>query len=204
MAQFNGLEFCETTADEASRLSENVLISAAQAGQKWAFVELCNRHSRRILLTLLRITRNREDAEDALQDSILNAVVNIGGLQRASSFRTWLTRIGINSALMLLRRRRARPEISTNAPVDENESLFPWEIVDRRPNPEDLYIQLEDQQRLQTAISKLPEGYRRLFEIRQRSDASMKEIAEEAGIEIAATKSRFWRARQVLRNSMFK
>ena len=204
MAQFNALEFRETTANEASCLSEDVLISAAQAGQKWAFAELCNRHSRRILLTLLRITRNREDAEDALQDSILNAFVNLGGFHRASSFRTWLTRIGINSALMLLRRRRARPEISTDAPVDESESLFRWEIADGRPNPEDLYIQLEDQQRLQTAISKLPEGYRRLFEIRQRSDASMKEIAEEVGIAIATTKSRFWRAREVLRNSMLK
>jgi RNA polymerase sigma factor (sigma-70 family) len=104
---------------------------------------------------------------------------------------------------MILRRKRTRPEGLSNAPTEKGDMLPHCEIADRRPNPEDYYIQLEGHRRLQAAISKLPTRYRRVFEIRQRSDGSIKEIAEEAGITIAATKSRLLRARQALRNSIW-
>jgi RNA polymerase sigma factor (sigma-70 family) len=201
-AHFNPQDWRRMSADEASDLSEDVLISAAQAGQEWAFVELCFRHSKRILFKLYKITKNSEDAEDALQESVLKAFVHFGDFKRASSFATWFTQIGINSALMILRRKRARPEISTDASVDESVKQFQWEIADRRLNPEDHYIEFEKHHRLQSAISKLPKGYRHVVESRQRSGASIKEIAEEAGITVAATKSRLLRARQVLRRSV--
>jgi RNA polymerase sigma-70 factor, ECF subfamily len=181
---------------------EEMLLSAAQAGHEWAFVELCYRYSRRILFTLSRITNNREDAEDAFQEAILNAFVHFGGFKRASSFSTWLTRISINSALMILRKRRVHPEVSIDEPIDESARPLQWEIADRRPNPEQCYIQGENRRRLQSAISKLPTVYRNVFEIRLRSDGSMKEIAEEAGITIAATKSRLLRARKALHSSI--
>jgi RNA polymerase sigma-70 factor, ECF subfamily len=189
---------------EAVKVSaeEEMLLSAAQAGQESAFVELCYRHSRRILFTLSRITKNREDAEDAFQDAILNAFVHFGNFNRASSFTTWLTRISINSALMMLRKRRARPESSINEPIDESARPVVLDIADRRPNPEQYYIQSESHRRLQSAISKLPAAYRRVFEIRQRSDGSMKEIADEAGITISATKARLLRARRALHSSI--
>ena len=204
IGHFNPPDWCKTSADEASDLCEDILISAAQAGQEWAFVELCFRHSRRILIVLCKVTKNREDAEDALQESILKAFVHFGDFNRASTFATWFTRIGINSALMILRRKRAWPEISTDASVDESAQQFQWEIADRRLNPEDHYIELERHRRLQSAISKLPKGYRHLVESRQRTEGSIKEIAKEAGITVAATKSRLLRARQVLRSSMLE
>jgi RNA polymerase sigma factor (sigma-70 family) len=201
-AHFNPPDWRKTSADEASDLSEDVLISAAQAGQEWAFVELCFRHSKRTLFKLYKITKNSEDAEDALQEAKLKAFVHFGDFKRASSFSTWFMQIGINSALMILRRKRARPEISTDALVDESVRQFQWEIADRRLNPEDHYIEFEKHHRLQSAISKLPKRYRHVVESRQRSGASIKEIAEEAGITVTATKSRLLRARQVLRRSV--
>jgi RNA polymerase sigma-70 factor, ECF subfamily len=203
-AHFNPPDRRATSADEASGLNEDVLISAAQAGHEWAFVELCFRQSKRILFILYKITNNREDAEDALQESVLNAFVHFADFNRASSFATWFKRIGFNSALMILRRKRARPEVSTDAPVDDSVKPFQWEIADQRPNPEDHCIELEKHHRLQSAISKLPKGYRHVVEGRQRSDASIKEIAEEAGITVAATKSRLLRARRVLRGSILE
>jgi RNA polymerase sigma-70 factor (ECF subfamily) len=181
---------------------EEMLLSAAQAGKEWAFVELCHRHSRRILFTLFRITKNKEDAEDAFQESVLNAFVHFGTFNRASGFTTWFTRISINSALMILRKRRVRPQVSIDETMDECASPLQWEISDRRANPEQSYIQRENHRRLQLAISKLPTLYRRVFEIRLRSEGSMKEIAEEAGITIAATKSRLMRARKALHSSI--
>jgi RNA polymerase sigma factor (sigma-70 family) len=103
---------------------------------------------------------------------------------------------------MILRRRRVRPEISTDALVDGNATQFPWEIADRRPNPEQYRIQSENYRRLQSAISRLPNKYRHVFEISLRSDGSMKAIAEEAGITIPATKSRLLRARRALDSSI--
>jgi RNA polymerase sigma-70 factor (ECF subfamily) len=181
---------------------EEMLLSAAQAGHEWAFVELCYRHSRRILFTLSRITENREDAEDAFQEATLNAFVHFGDFNQNSSFATWLTRISINSALMILRKRRVRPEVSIDEPIDDSARSFQWEIADRRPNPEQYYIQRENRRLLQSAISKLPTVYRRVFEIRLRSEGSMKEIADEAGITIGATKSRLMRARKALHCSI--
>jgi RNA polymerase sigma factor (sigma-70 family) len=185
-AHFDPPDWRKTSADEASDLSEGVLISAAQAGQEWAFVALCFRYSKRIL------------------ESILKAFVHFGDFNRASTFATWFTRIGINSALMILRRKRARPEISTDASVDENVRQFQWEIADRRLNPEDHYIELEKHRRLKLAISKLPKGYRHIVERRRGSGASMKEIAKEAGTTVAATKSRLLRAKKTLRSSMLE
>jgi RNA polymerase sigma factor (sigma-70 family) len=181
---------------------EEMLLSAAQAGHEWAFVELCYRHSRRILFTLSRITKNREDAEDAFQESMLKAFIHLGDFNQNSSFATWLTRISINSSLMILRKWRIRPEVSIDEPIVESARPLHWEIADRRPNPEQSYIQSENRRHLQSAISKLPSVYRRVFEIRLRADGSMKEIAEEAGITIAATKSRLLRARKALHSSI--
>jgi RNA polymerase sigma-70 factor, ECF subfamily len=190
-----------STAVKAPALEE-MLLSAAQAGHEWAFVELCYRRSKRILFTLSRITKNREDAEDAFQESILKAFIHFGDFNQNSSFATWLTRISINSALMILRKRRVRPEVSIDEPIDESERPLQWEIADRRPNPEQSCIQRENRRHLQSAISKLPSVYRRVFELRLRADGSMKEIAEEAGITIAATKSRLLRARKALHRSI--
>ena len=203
-AQFNLPDWRKASSAEVSDLNEDMLVSAAQSGQEWAFVELCFRYSKRILFMLNRITRNREDAEDALQESILKAFVHFGTFNRASAFSTWFTRIAINSALMILRRKRARPETSNDASVDDSVKKFQWEIADRRLNPEDHCIELERHCRLQAAISRLPKIYRHVLESQRRSEASIKEIAEEAGITVSAAKSRLLRAKETLRGSMLE
>jgi RNA polymerase sigma factor (sigma-70 family) len=202
MTYFSASRWYSPSASEASPFSEATLVAAAQAGQHWAFVELCNRHSKRILFTLYKITKNREDAEDAFQESILKAFIHFADFNQNSSFATWFTRININSALMLLRRKRARPEISTDATARESVGHQHWEIAARDPDPEDHYIQREDEERLRFAVSNLPKRYRRLLELRHQSDGSLKEIAEESGITIGATKSRLMRARKLLRSSL--
>jgi RNA polymerase sigma-70 factor, ECF subfamily len=202
MGHFDAVDWRKASTDEASKFSEEVLLSAARAGQEWAFAELCARCSRRILYMLQRITKNREDAEDAMQESMLKAFIHLGEFNQSSSFAAWLTRISINSALMHLRRKRARPEISTDVFVEDGEKQSEQDVADVRPNPEDHFIHQESHCRLRSAVSKLPNGYRRIVENLHRTDASMKEIAGEAGITIAAVKSRLSRARQLLRSSL--
>jgi RNA polymerase sigma-70 factor (ECF subfamily) len=102
----------------------------------------------------------------------------------------------------MLRKRSARPESSIDEPIDESARLLLWDIADRRLNPEQSYIQHENRHRLHSAISKLPTVYRHVFEIRLRSEGSMKEVAEKACITVAATKSRLLRARKALHSSI--
>src|ERR1700722_1997956 len=104
--------------DEFERLDDKRLVAAAKYGYTVALDVLCERLAPRILRALYRITKNREDAEDALQDSFLSAFVHIAEFDGRSAFSTWLTRIGINSALMMLRKKRTTREISLDDSAD--------------------------------------------------------------------------------------
>jgi RNA polymerase sigma factor (sigma-70 family) len=108
---------------EPTAMGDDMLVAAAQDGQEWAFVELCTRNSKRVFNTIYGVTKNREDAEDALQDSMMRAFLHLKQFDGRSSFATWFTRIGINSALMILRKRRIRLETSMDATADGE----PWQ-----------------------------------------------------------------------------
>jgi len=202
MHHFGPLNLLGRKTSAHEHFSDEMLVSTAQAGQEWAFAELCSRCSTRILVSLYRITKNREDAEDVLQESILKAFVHLRSFNRASTFSTWLTRISINSALMMLRRKRIRPQVSIEVLIDVGNECLRWEIPDKSASQEDLYIQHENRARLKVAISHLPRTYRDIVEFRQESEGSLKEIAAHAGISISAAKSRVLRATRELRKSL--
>ncbi len=180
---------------------DETLVAAARSGEHMAFSELWNRHSKKVFNTMYRITRNRQDAEDALQDAFLKAFVHLKNFDGRSSFSTWLTRIAINSALMILRRKRAHPEVSMDGSVD-GDAWQHWEVPDRRVNTEEHYAKSERERHLKRAIHRLRPALRTIVEIQQVHDSSIKEIADIAGISVAATKSRLLRARSVLRRSL--
>ena len=172
------------------------LVEAAKLGDHSAFLELWTRHSGRAFKTTRRITGNRDDAEDAIQDAWMNAYVHLNTFDGRAQFSTWLMRIAINSALMILRRKRAHPE--TSMEIAGSETRY-WEIADQTKNLEELYASHERVERLRQAIYRLQPTLRNVVEIHQSNDCSVKEIAELAGISLAATKSRLLRARKVLR-----
>ena len=123
-------------------ISEARLLSDAKRGEPEAFEALCQPLRPRLLKIALRITRNREDAEDAVQDSMMRAFVHLNDFHGNSSFSTWLTRIVMNSALMINRKNRSARQISADALPPAGE---PWDwhfqISDRAPNPEQSYEQ---------------------------------------------------------------
>src|SRR6202000_1039765 len=98
-------------------VSDDQLLSAAQDGDDRAFEELCRRHSSRARKVIVHIVRNRDDAEDALQDTLLRAFTHIASFRRSCKFSTWLTTIATNAALMVLRKRRNAKEMT---PVVKN------------------------------------------------------------------------------------
>src|SRR5438445_9907979 len=116
--------------------SDGALVAAAKRGDTQAFEELVLRHKQRVLAVAQRITNNREDAEDVAQESFHKAFLHLDAFQEKSRFSTWLTRIAMNEAFMLLRRRRGFLEVLPESPDDGVESGSEA-FVDRNPNPEE-------------------------------------------------------------------
>src|SRR6202008_5020612 len=90
---------------ERQQVSDNMLVAVAKSSDKSAFDELPKLHAEKMFRTARRITRNREDAEDAVQECFLNAFVHLKSFDGRSQFSTWLTRIAVNAALMKLRKK---------------------------------------------------------------------------------------------------
>src|SRR6202167_6309086 len=186
---------------EPDALSEDRLIAAAHRAQEWAFVELCTRNSKRVFNTIYGVTKNREDAEDALQDSMMRAFLHLKQFDGRSRLATWFTRIGINSALMILRKRRVRLETSIEVATD-GETWQTWQIADDAADPEQHYAGYEMSVHLKRAVCRLPNALRSVVERGQLEGHSMKQIADSMGISIPASKSRLARAKVALRKSM--
>jgi RNA polymerase sigma-70 factor (ECF subfamily) len=184
----------------ATTATDEALVAAAKAGNHPAFVELWKRYSNTAFKVAYRIMRNRDDADDVIQDAWMKAYVHLKTFDGRAKFSTWLTRIAINSALMTLRRKRAHPEISME--ITDGETWQPREIADQTKDVEELYARRERVKRLRRAICRLQPSLRNVVEIHQSNDHSVKEIAELAGLSVAATKSRLLRARAILQRAL--
>jgi len=180
---------------------DKALVAAAKSGEQSAYGELCRRHSKRLLRTVQRITRNVDDAEDAVQDSLMKAYSHLESFDGRSAFSTWLTRIAINSALMMMRKRRRKVECSLDSLDESGQTKMP-DIIEPSSGPEDLFLQHERERKLHHAVSRLSPNLRGVMEVCESSDASMKEIASGLGISVPATKSRLLRAKAALRVSL--
>ena len=119
-----------------NEMSDDVLVSAAKSGDAVAFVELSKRHSNKILRRAYRIVKNWQDAEDVLQESFIKAFVHLKNFEERSSFSSWFTRIAINNALMMVRKRRGYIEIPTDSINDDSGTRdHRWELRDLTESP---------------------------------------------------------------------
>jgi RNA polymerase sigma-70 factor (ECF subfamily) len=170
------------------------LVAAAKDGDHQAYAELCRRHSKQLRRAILRITRDVADAEDTLQETLLKAYVHIGTFEGRSAFSSWLTRIGINSALMLLRKKRSHYMCSLEGGIDGDDFRLP-EPTETAHNPEEACILNALENEWVRAIRYLSPTLRVVVQIRYRENASVAQIAEMLGISESAVKSRLLRAR---------
>ncbi len=180
---------------------EQELLAAAKCGDAAAFNELFQPIAKRTFQIVYRITKNREDAEDALQDSFLRALRHIKAFESRSRFSSWFTSIAINSALMILRKRRNSFEIPTDGSGNSDAIRRYWEVADRAPNPEKRYLQRERERILRRAIRALRPSIRGVVEMQQLQEHSMRETARMMGISVDAAKARLFHARVVLRKA---
>lgn len=182
-------------------MAEDRLVRMCQRGENGAYAELICRHQTTAMKLALSILRDRQDAEDEVQNAFWKAYEHIGQFQRDSKFSTWFARIVVNQCLMRLRQaRRAKFCYLDDGPVGDTAAML--ELEDNRRSPEQAVGQAEVAQRLHAEIQRIPPLLRHVFLLRDVQEKPMPEVARQLGISVAAAKSRLLRARAELRNRM--
>jgi RNA polymerase sigma-70 factor (ECF subfamily) len=185
-----------------SEVSDDDLVTAAQRGDQKAFAELCGRHSTLTKKKIFMIVRNHEDAEDALQDTLLRAYTHLTSFRRSCQFSTWLTAIGVNSALMILRKRGIRRETSATTSSLDTRTVELQDPVDRSPGPEAICLKQQAIFLVRREVEKLHPSLRSAVNHYYGSECSLEEAAKAQEISLSAAKSRLSRGRVKLRSSL--
>lgn len=176
------------------------IIERARAGDSDALSALFTQDRERLYRAAFALLRNKEDAEDALQDGLLSAYLNLRSFEGRARFSTWLTRIVLNAALMKRRRVRARiRHLIPDRDGDHTRKLIA-QAVDAGPDPEQAYAWIETQVLVEEQANRLSPFLRSAFYFRDVKQLSTPEAAKAAGINVAAIKSRTARARQQVVN----
>jgi RNA polymerase sigma-70 factor, ECF subfamily len=182
---------------------ESVLVDQARDGDEEAFEQLVQPQMSKAYRVALRITGNREDAEDAIQQALLKAYAHIDQFHSKSRFSTWLLRITINEALGKLRKQRAENAHLSYGSVAED-GADPVEMIRAKDDarPEMLYVKQEKQKLLWEAIDGLRGTSRAVVWLLGLEERQTKETAKILNLSEAAVKARFLRARRKLRECL--
>lgn len=180
---------------------EAVWVAGAKAGFVGCFEELVRRNQIKIFRIAVRITRNEQDAEDAMQETFLKAHRHLGEFRGDSRFSTWLVRIAVNESLGKLRQRR-KDQIAIDEPIATDDGFVPHEVEDWGPTPEQRYAQTELRQIVFQAMGNLDPAYRVVFVLRDIEQHDTAETAHLLGLSIPAVKSRLLRARLMMRENL--
>jgi RNA polymerase sigma-70 factor (ECF subfamily) len=188
--------------NDYARASNDQLLAAAKSSDDRAFEELSGRHVRWIRKRVYSILRNLEDTEDVVQDSLLKAYRHLPEFRESHGFSTWITKIAVNTALMLLRKRKSRPEVSFALGGEADKTSRIWDVPDPYQSIERKYAREETLEFMSRAVNRLPAPYRNVLEQYHAQEKSMTEAADKLGITVASAKTRLFRARRRLRSML--
>jgi RNA polymerase sigma-70 factor (ECF subfamily) len=186
--------------------SDEDLIREAKSGNRAAFTSLVKRYEETVFRFSLKLCRDKEKAEEVLQDTFINVYRKLGSFDGASKFSTWLYTIVANNCLMKRRKRKLQgleePLEALDNPATSPDGRFAHHIVRWEDSPADILLGKELRHLLDEAILKLPEIYRAVFILRDVEGKSNEETAEVLNISQEAAKSRLRRARAFLREQL--
>ena len=169
------------------------LLTRARQGDATAFEELVTQHAPAVFGLVRRFVRDPQAAEEVLQETFLKAYEKLDTFRQEADFKTWLSRIAINQALM--HRRAQRPQVS-------DVELAPKKLADWSEDPQRLYADVELRDLLHAALDKLPVGLQQVFWLKEVEGFSNPEIARLLELSLPAVKSRLLRARLALREEL--
>jgi RNA polymerase sigma-70 factor (ECF subfamily) len=181
----------------------DISIQALRAGDRGEFARLVDQATPAIYRLGLKMLGNSQDAEDVLQTTFLKALQSLGDFEGRSNPMTWLYRIAVNEALMLIRRHKPTVEISEEpAGEPDSEIPAPLQLSDWCCLPEAEFLSAESKRALDAAIQTLPEKLRLVFLLRDIEGLSIQETMDALNLSETAVKSRLLRARLHLREQL--
>ncbi len=188
-------------------ISRAALLKGAKAGDRDLFALLIGPYAMSLYRKALRLTASVADAEDVRQEAILKAMLRLEqfqgrGGQGGEDLHSWLSRIGTNTAIDVIRKRRGGKVFSIDEPTGEHGETFEATIRSSEKNPEEKYMRSETCKQLAVAISSLPAGLRQVCLLRDVMQYSTQEVAEELGISVMAVRLRLFRAHNRLRAAL--
>jgi len=186
-------------------LPDIALAHELKKGDAQAFTLLMRRHNRRLFRTARSIVQDDAEAEDVLQEAYLLAYRNIGQFRGESSLRTWLTRIVVNEAIARsrsARRRAAVIRLDGELESDHMEKTYEGNMRDAVSQPEQAAMRDEIRCVLERKIDALPDAFRTVFVLRALEEMNVEEVALCLSISAATVRTRFFRARSLLRESL--
>jgi RNA polymerase sigma-70 factor, ECF subfamily len=181
-----------------------ISIEALQAGDRAAFARLVETYSPQVYRVALKILNDEQDAEDVLQETFIKALRALPEFEGRSNLSTWLYRIAVNEALMLVRKRGKASMVSLEAEVEgeEDQAEPPIQIVDWCCLPEGDFMTAEAREFLNQAVQGLTPALRAVFVLRDVQGLSVRETSEALGVSETAVKTRLLRARLKLREAL--
>ncbi|MDZ7374117.1 MAG: sigma-70 family RNA polymerase sigma factor [candidate division KSB1 bacterium] len=184
---------------QGMREIDREILERVSGGDQEAFAELVREYAPRVYNLALRMLRNRQDAEDVVQETFLSAYEKIRTFDGRSSLYTWLYRIAVNASLMKL---RSKHHTKTFVPLDESdpEEFVRPVLVDWSQHPAEKLLDQEAREVMERAIQALPDSYRSVFVLRDLEQLSTRETAKILGLSEDNVKTRLRRARLFLRN----
>jgi len=186
----------------SNEVTDIALAEGIAAGDPVAFEALMRRYNRILYRVARSILRDDAEAEDALQLAYLHAYEGIAGFRGQARLSTWLTRIVVNEALMRVRQRGREATVIAldHSPVDAPDRLERPDLAEDRP--EALAIRAQTRALIERGIDALPEAFRTVFILRALEELTVEETAASLDIPEATVRTRFFRARSLLRESL--
>lgn len=171
---------------------ETELVTMAQNGDRNAFNELVCLHAQGVMHVIYRMCGDSQVAEDAAQETFIQAWLHLSSFRPQASLRSWLFRIGINAAIDMLRKqKRIAPE-----------ELDDLQLQDPQLGPEGLISQEEQTALVQKAVLSLPAASRAVLVLREYEGLSYHEIADALDIPLGTVMSRLNYARKLLKEKL--
>ena len=175
-----------------SPANETELVARAQSGNRNAYSELVRNHAQGVLNVVYRMCGDMQVAEDAAQETFIQAWLQLPSYRPRSSFRNWLYRIAVNTAIDMLRKDK---RILPGAVEDMS-------LSDPGPDPEAMVASSERTAMVQAAVLALPDASRAVLVLREYEDLSYQEIAEALDIPVGTVMSRLNYARKLLKEKL--
>lgn len=174
-------------------------VEAAMCGDQQAFAELMDRYRDTIFYMLLRMVKNKSDADDLTIEAFGKAFKNIHQYTPNYAFSTWLFKIASNNCIDFLRKKKSNT-ISIESQSDESSKETQMSIPANVLDPEEDMIKQQEAKLMRSIVEKLKPRYRELVRLRYFKEYSYEEISAEMNIPIGTVKAQLFRARELLNN----